>query len=100
LFIVVLGWWAVDSFKPPAANLLKPAIVFCGAIYVVGKVITWLRLWGAYIERRLSEIEALLTDERPCYYSEPSPQFDENPLFTKLTSIEDRLERLARGKAM
>jgi hypothetical protein len=72
-----------------------------GAVSLVGVMIlliVWLRTWGAYIERRLSEIEARLVNERPIYYTSADiASFDENPLYTRLDAIEDAI-RDRRGR--
>jgi hypothetical protein len=90
-------WFAVDFFRPPFLGVIRFGVAFCCGIYLTGKIITWLRLWAAYIERRLLEIEARVLNEYPGYYQEGDQHsFDENPLFQKLQTIEDRLTELRR----
>jgi len=64
-------------------------------VHIVGKVIVWLRLWGAYIERRLTEIVALVRNESPEYYrSGDLVDFEGNPLFARLDALEQAVNRL------
>lgn len=100
LLVTSWAWWAVDRFELWHAGMLKYAIAFCGGMYLTGRVIVWLRLWGSYIERRLIEIEALIGNERPSYFdSGDIISFDDNPLYARLTEIEDQIVRLRNGES-
>jgi hypothetical protein len=47
LVITASIWFAIDLFNLPFPNLLKYVIAFCGATYLAGRIIVWLRLEGA-----------------------------------------------------
>jgi hypothetical protein len=80
--IFALGPWA------------KFSICFLAGVYLTSTIIIWLRIWGAYIERRLTEIEARIVNTHPFYYqSGDIESFERNPLFDRLAQIEDRLSR-------
>ena len=85
VFIGAVFWWiAVAYFKPPYASVLNNAVALLAGIYLTEKIIVWLRTWGAFIERRLIEIESRLTNERPEFYAGERPNaYDANPLFER-----------------
>jgi hypothetical protein len=72
-------------------------VAFVAGAYLAGTVIVWLRRWGAYIERRLTEIEARLVNSRPAYYiGGDLESIEPNPLFEKLDRIERFVERISK----
>jgi hypothetical protein len=104
---LVADWWHW-------ASSVKFEIAFAAGVYLTSLIIIWLRIWGAYIERRLTEIEARVVDSRPYYYGSSDPSsdmedFDRNPLFERLDRIErwlnpdlarlDRIEQLLNQEA-
>jgi hypothetical protein len=94
--LAAVAFAAVDYLRLPRPAVMKFSIGLLVGVFLAGKVIIWLRLWGAYIERRLTDMEAFLTNERPVYYTTASNlvSFDDNPLFAKLTAIEASVRRL------
>jgi hypothetical protein len=95
----LLAWACVEYFKeyfnPSFASIIKFSIAFLCAVYLLGRVIVWLRLWGAYIERQLIDIRALISNELPSYYqSGDAALFEPNVLFEKLTKIEHQIEAI------
>jgi hypothetical protein len=55
----------------------------------------WLRVWGAYVERRLTEIEARVLNTNPEYYTgDDLNLFDRSPLFERLKRIEEEVHAL------
>jgi len=92
-----LAWWLVDYFNPPFSSTLRFVIVFLSAIYLLGRIVVWLRLWGAYLERELIDIKALLANERPAYYTSGDiASFEPNALFGRLNEIYERLNEIER----
>jgi hypothetical protein len=89
LFVGAFLWEVSDQFH--WAAWWKFALVFGAGIYLTSKVITWLRLGGSYIERRLTEIEARIVNTKPYYGGGDLESFDCNPLFDRLAAIEERL---------
>jgi len=66
----------------------------------VGHVITWLRLWGAYIERRLNEVECRIVGERPhppLQSMDHMPDHNAFPLFDAILRIEVRVQTIQRS---
>lgn len=95
----LLAWTCVDYFKeyfnPPFASGVKFSIAFLCAVYLLGRVVVWCRLWGAYIERQLIDIQALISNERPWYYEAGDvARFEPNVLFEKLKNIEQQIEAI------
>jgi hypothetical protein len=88
-----ITWWLVDVWSPSFSGVLKFLIAFWSAAYLLGRVIMWLRLWGAYIERQLIDIQALLSNVQPSYYqSGDIASFEPNALFEKLDGIEQKVK--------
>ena len=96
-----IAWFSVEFFHAPYAPLLNRLIAFGAGIYITGRIIVWLRLWGAFIERRLIDIESRLTNENPEYYGgELICTYDTNPIFERLALlevIEDKLRDLQKA---
>ena len=93
--LAVAAWVAVNYFHLEPADTWKFAIALLAIVQIVSKVIVWLRLWGAYVERRMTEIEALLINESPMYYkTDDVIDFARNPLFARLDAIESAVNRL------
>ena len=97
LVVAAGAFCAVDYLRLPWSGPLKFGIGLLVGIFLTGRVILWLRVWGAYIERRLTEIEALVSNERPEYYTHSSnlASFDDNPLFARLEALQVSVDRLA-----
>ena len=92
---VVLAFICISTFSYFLPGMTQIGVGLC----VVGVLILWLRTESAYLERRLSEIEALIGNEMPAYYtSGDMVSFDSNPLYEKLEAIERSLERLGQER--
>ena len=98
LVAACIVWGVVEYFRPPGTGLWKFAVAFLSGTYIAGRMLIWLRLWGAYIERRLTDIEALIGNVRPIYYNTGDLlSFDRNPLYQRLEEIEKTVLRLKGG---
>lgn len=82
----------------PAGTDHRLFLVCAGLLlWLMLTLVRWLRLWGAYVERRLIEIEALIGNVTPFYYARGDlVNYDENPLYEKLTEIQTELERISQ----
>lgn len=86
--------WALAGYfgLPSIARYLIAGFTLA---YLLGRIIVWLRLWGAYVERQLIDIQALLGNERPVYYQRGDlVAFDPNPLYARLEAIERSIDRV------
>lgn len=87
-----LNYLSVSSLSPWRFLLVSVLIV-----YLSGPIIVWLRLWGAYVERRLEEIEARIQGDNPIYYCDDSTsRLLYNGLHKRLDGIEEKLDALDR----
>jgi hypothetical protein len=78
---------------------VKLGIAFAAGVYLTSSVMIWLRRWGAYIERRLTDIEARVLNTNPCYYTSGDLEtFDRNPLFERLDTIDKQVEELRQRR--
>lgn len=81
-------------------GLYRPSVKRCSALPFPGHVITWLRLWGSYVERRLSEIECRIIGEPPhppLQSIDHMPDHNEFPLFDAMKRIEVRVQTIQRN---
>jgi hypothetical protein len=79
------------------ASGVKFGIAFAAGVYLTSLLIIWLRVWGAYIERRLTELEARVLNTSPEYYTSGDLEsFDRSPLFERLDAIEEEVQALRR----
>lgn len=89
------AWAGVDYLGLASADMWKFAIALLAVVHITGRVIVWLRLWGSFAERRLTEIEALVGNGSPAdYTSGDLVDFERNPLFAKLDDLERAVDRL------
>ena len=94
LIPIVILFAVVCYFKVPGLlfwgfTFAVIALARCSATLVI-----WLRLEGAFIERRLEEIEARLQGDYPTYYTRESPyRLEHNGLHEQLGRIEALLRR-------
>jgi hypothetical protein len=94
-----LAWWLVEYFNPPFAGTVKAIIAYLCAVHLLGRIIVWLRTWGAYVERQLIDVKALISDTLPSYYSnEDIGALETNVLFKRLTEIEDEVRAIRIGR--
>ena len=95
VLVALAVWYAVDWLDLPQRDLWHFAVALVAVVYLLGRVIVWLRLEGAYLERRLSEIEALVSGTKPSYYTRgDGADFDRNPLFERLDQIDHAIRNL------
>ena len=88
----VLCYFKVPGLLFWGFTLAVFALVWCSAMLVV-----WLRLEGAFIERRLEEIEARLQGDYPTYYTKEDPyRLEHNGLHEQL----GRIEALLQGRGV
>jgi hypothetical protein len=89
ILFAVLCYFKVPGLLFWCFTLAVIALARCSATLII-----WLRLEGAFIERRLEEIEARLQGDYPTYYTKESPdRLERNGLHEKLGSIEELLRR-------
>ncbi len=94
LIPIVILFPVLCYFKVPwllfwGFTLAVIALARCSATLIV-----WLRLEGAFIERRLEEIEARVQGDYPTYYSRETPdRLKHNGLHEQLGRIEELLRR-------
>jgi hypothetical protein len=89
ILFAVLCYFEVPGLLFWGFTLAVIALVWCSAMLVI-----WLRLEGAFIERRLEEIEARLQGDYPTYYTRESPdRLEHNGLHEQLGRIEELLRR-------
>ena len=94
---ILLLWKLLDYFAVSDKSAWRVLVLYAGAAYLAGTLIAWLRIWGAYIERRLEEIEARVNGDYPSYYTNESPdRILRNGLHERLSDIENKLEELQR----
>jgi hypothetical protein len=96
--IAASAWKGVDSFGLASPDVWRFAIALLTVAYIVGRLILWLRTEGSYLERRLAEVEALIANETPQYYTSGGlVDYERNPLYEPFTAIEASIEALRRG---
>jgi hypothetical protein len=84
--------WAIADAN--WASTVKFGIAFVSGMYLTSRLVVWLRLWGAFIERRLTEIESRVLNRSPDYYTNAEWSFESSPLFERLSRIEKEVEEL------
>lgn len=96
--VAVAAWKGVSYFDLSSPDTWRFAIALLAIVQIAGGLIVWLRLWGAYIERRLTEVEALLSNEMPEYYASGDLiDFERNPLYARLAALESAVKRAPGG---
>ena len=93
------GLWSGLNYL--SISLLSPWRFLIASVlvaYLLGRIIVWLRLWGAFIERRLEESEARIQGDDPCYYQVDSTDRSlRNGLHDRLERVEEKLDAVIRA---
>jgi hypothetical protein len=92
LSLVAIGF--LCFWKNPISYFLIAAVAMFYIAFVASRIIIWLRLWGAYIERRIEEIEAKLDGREPEFYCSRSPAAEQNGLHKRFSDLEQLLANL------
>lgn len=93
-------WQALNHFSVKPLSPWRFLVVSALAVYLLGVILFWLRIWGAYIERRLEEIEARIQGDEPSYYQvESTTRLLRNGLHDRLGRVEEKLDAVIRPVA-
>ncbi|MGA3131527.1 MAG: hypothetical protein ABSD59_12045 [Terracidiphilus sp.] len=88
------GLWALLNYL--SVSPLSPwrfLLVSVLIVYLLGRILVWLRLWGAYVERRLEDVEARIQGDDPIYYCDDSTsRLLRNGLHERLERIEEKID--------
>lgn len=95
-FALLFSLFALGEYTGIMNRTIQFGFLLCALLAVGGAITVWLRLWGAFIERRLIEIEAIVAGIEPTYYRDGDQvQYDRNPLYIRLHDIERALSRVS-----